>query len=278
MPFDNSIRGNGKIVNRKNSLSNQTDSGDIAPLPGNVYGKDIALETAKKLFADAYRKGGKNTLKDGEVNYSVTEIIDDNGNNFGIGVRLDSDLLAGLTDSERKQMVRMRIVEELAGNSFIAYDNGVPVEISIAKRNEKFKTDSGRMKPVVKELYNKYIGNEIKQEAVVLADELIEASVADEPSPAKHAHGWLDNYGKNDWDNRKVYLQDKNNTVWEATLHIANSTDGRKILYDIDPIKKTEGPRTSSPTTINTNIAQQDENVNHNSDQDYMDAVVLQLM
>lgn len=31
---------------RQYSLSNQTDTDDIAPLPGNVYGKDIALETA----------------------------------------------------------------------------------------------------------------------------------------------------------------------------------------------------------------------------------------
>ena len=76
MPFDNSIRGNGKSVNRKNSLSNQTDSGDIAPLPGNVYGKDIALETAKKLFADAYRKGGKNTLKDGKVKFAASSQYD----------------------------------------------------------------------------------------------------------------------------------------------------------------------------------------------------------
>lgn len=71
LPFDNSIRGNGKIVNRKNSLSNQTNSGDIAPLPGNVYGKDIALETAPvRENAAVTETAGTNTqdsVSDGEI-------------------------------------------------------------------------------------------------------------------------------------------------------------------------------------------------------------------
>ncbi len=54
--------------------------------------------------------------------------------------------------------------------------------------------------------------------------------------------------------------KDKNKTVWEATLHIANSADGRKILYDIDPIKKVEGARKSAPTTT-TNVPQNDPDV-----------------
>ena len=61
--FNDSISNNTNFVNEH--------SEEIAPLPGNVYGKDIALETAKKLFDDAYRKGWKNTLKDGEVKNSI---------------------------------------------------------------------------------------------------------------------------------------------------------------------------------------------------------------
>ncbi len=77
----------------------------------------------------------------------------------------------------------------------------------------------------------------------------------------KYAHDWLDNYGQNDWDKRTVYLQDKNKTVWEATLHIANSADGRKILYDIDPIKMTEGAGKQAPTTVNESLPQSTNNV-----------------
>lgn len=86
---------------------------------------------------------------------------------------------------------------------------------------------------VIKELYDKNINQKIKQEAVVLVDELIYAAEYDSQSPARHKHGWLDNYGKNDWDKWKVILQDQDNSIWEATLHIANSKFGEKILYMI---------------------------------------------
>lgn len=44
--------------------------------------------------------------------------------------------------------------------------------------------------------------------------------------------------GKNDWQYWTTYIQDKNNTVWEATLNVAESANGVKYLYDIDPIEK----------------------------------------
>ena len=52
------------------------------------------------------------------------------------------------------------------------------------------------------------------------------------------------------------------NAVWKATLNVANSADGRKILYDIDPIKKVEGAINSAPTTTEYSISQSEENVN----------------
>ena len=44
--------------------------------------------------------------------------------------------------------------------------------------------------------------------------------------------------GKNDWQYWTTYIQDKNNTVWEATLNVTESANGVKYLYDINPIKK----------------------------------------
>ena len=44
--------------------------------------------------------------------------------------------------------------------------------------------------------------------------------------------------GKNDWQYWTTYIQDKNNTVWEATLNVTESANGVKYLYDIDPIEK----------------------------------------
>ena len=55
--------------------------------------------------------------------------------------------------------------------------------------------------------------------------------------------------GKNDWQYWTTYIQDKNNTVWEATLNVAESANGVKYLYDISPIKKVGPPVKSSSST-----------------------------
>ena len=55
--------------------------------------------------------------------------------------------------------------------------------------------------------------------------------------------------GKNDWQYWTTYIQDKNNTVWKATLNVTESANGVKYLYDIDPIKKVGPPVKSGTST-----------------------------
>lgn len=55
--------------------------------------------------------------------------------------------------------------------------------------------------------------------------------------------------GKNDWQYWTTYIQDKNNTVWKATLNVAESANGVKYLYDISSIKKVGPPVKSSSST-----------------------------
>lgn len=201
--------------------------------------------------------------------YSIGEIVGDDQTNYGIGVHLDSTLLENLTSKERTEMVKER-VEELGGEKFTAYDNaGNAVDISIAKPKDRFRNRNGKRKPVNKDLTVKYIGNETKQESVVLLDELIETASFDKSKTPTYSHGWLDDNGKNNWDYWTTYVQDKNGTIWDVTLNIANATDGRKILYDIGPIKKVgqsieldtsllpTGQRGNSRTsTVKTSIAE----------------------
>ena len=91
-----------------------------------------------------------------------------------------------------------------------------------------------------------------------MVDELVTTSSFSKEEKARHPHGWLDNDGKNRWERWTTYLQDKNNTVWEASLRIATAADGTKYLYDIDPIneiKKMRGPgigRNSSDNSLST--------------------------
>lgn len=62
--------------------------------------------------------------------------------------------------------------------------------------------------------------------------------------------------GKNDWQYWTTYIQDKNNTVWKATLNVAESANGVKYLYDIDPIKKVGQSVKSDTSTTGDIIAQ----------------------
>ena len=166
-----------------------------------------------------------------------------------VGVYLDSTLLENLTAKEREQMVKER-VKEWGGQHFTAYDgNGNAVDVQIAAPNARFVNKNGKSVPVNKDLATKNRGSRIKQEAVVLADELVSAARHKKSRPANYPHGWLDDNGRNEWAEWKTYIQDKENSVWEATLHIATSATGEKFLYDIDPIKMAEQSENSDTST-----------------------------
>lgn len=205
----------------------------------------------------------------GNVKFSMRQnITGDSGKVYGDGVYLDSNLLDGLSDKERVQMVKARIAE-LGGQTFTAYDGNTPVEIKIESYNKSFINNKGKRAKVNNDLATKNINRKIKQETVVLSDEIIKASKFKESVPSKYSHGWLDNKGQGNWERRTVFVQEKNNSVWEATLHIADTQNGEKILYDIDPIKIVDGTASpskklgTSPTTSTTDsIRQGGENVN----------------
>ncbi len=97
------------------------------------------------------------------------------------------------------------------------------------------------------------------KEAIALVDELVVTAEYDNSKPSAYPHGWLDNSGKNDWEYWKTYIQDKNNTIWVATLNVANTANGEKVLYDISPIKKAgQAVKSATIPTINS-IAQNSE-------------------
>jgi len=97
-------------------------------------------------------------------------------------------------------------------------------------------------------------------------DEVIGAANFKEKEPAIHPHGWLDNNGKNEWEIWTTYIQDKENTIWEAKLKIANTTNGEKVLYDVYPIEMVEQVGTMTTSTTDERIPQDIDSVKQNSD------------
>lgn len=236
----------------------------------DAYGKSFGeLETVAQKWQTAFdaaehqaRNANTAASEGSGAKYSLKIIIGDSGKDYGIGVYLDSTLLENLTAKEREQMVKER-VKELGGQHFTAYDqNGNAVDVQIADQSARFINKNGKSVPVNKDLATKNRGSKIKQEAVVLADELVSAARYKQSRPANYPHGWLDDNGQNEWAEWKTYIQDKENSVWEATLHIATSATSEKYLYDIDPIKMAEQSGNSDTSTAKNSISTNGENVN----------------
>ena len=200
--------------------------------------------------AEIERTYGEKAHTNAGVKYSLSEIVAEDGTSYGIGVKLDSTLLDNLDPKDRVSLIK-EYVRELQGKVFTAFDeDGEPVDISIAEGNKRFRNSKGNRVATNKDLTTKYISKETKQEAIALIDELISTATYQGSETARHPHDWLDNDGKNDWDMWTTYVQDKNNTIWEATLHIANTTNGEKILYDISLIKKAEQSEMSDTSLL----------------------------
>ena len=235
------------------------------------------LEEVKRAFDKAYKENKASAVAD--TKYSLGEIIDQDNNSYGIGVHLDSTLLDGLSPDERVGMVK-EYIKELGGEVFTAYDNnGNAVDITIAKSNARFKNRHGKKTQVNNDLTTKHIGKEAKQEAIALIDELIVSAKYDDSKAAAYPHGWVDNNGQNNWEYWTTYIKDKNNTIWEATLNVANTANGDKLLYDINPIKKVGQSVKSDTIPTEVNISQVPKNVNGKfslsaeTDKTYLDAV-----
>lgn len=243
------------------------DRADFEKMQEEVW---VAFESNQFKNAD-----NTNPTDSEDVRYSVKEIVGDSGKNYGLGVYLDSNLLEGLTEDERVEMIK-EYVKELGGKSFNALDsNGNIVDIVIAD-NKMFRNSNGKKRPANRDLMYKNNRLPIKQEAITLVDEMVSVATYDSSKAPLYTHGWLDNNGKNDWEYYKVFVQEKNNSVWEATLNVTNSTNGEKILYDINPIKQKErGASINMETSSKKRISQTSEEVNTESKNSLKDGYVI---
>ncbi len=280
-----------KIISRIKSFMTGESLKEARLSKTEVNGILEYAEDLRKAFVDMTVNARENmmgarsgeTEESGNTKFQIREIVDEDGKDYGAGVYLDSTLLTGLSDEERKEMVKEYVKKELAGVELTAYDNnGNPVTFVVAE-NKNFRNDKGKIAPANKDLATKYRkeSKEIKQEAIPLIDELVTAAKYFGNEPSRKTHGWVDNNGANNWDYWTVYLQDKNNAVYDATLNIANDINGRKILYDIDPIKKVATGSVESDPAIatdmdNTTSANKSQEVlrkNQQRDEKYLAAV-----
>ncbi|MDD6763726.1 MAG: hypothetical protein PUD92_08915 [Clostridiales bacterium] len=126
--------------------------------------------------------------------------------------------------------------DNLAGEDIVTYDEyGTPEIISFAKSKERVTKDSATNSHKVIDKLARAKGN-VNMLSIVHIDELIKTSVL-EAKADEHSHQWLD---ENGWDFRKTYIQDRNGDIYETTLNIAKTRDGRNILYALSNTNKVD--------------------------------------
>ena len=220
---------------------------------------DALVEAAENR--SAVKAETENTAKNVKAKMSIREIIGADGNTYGIGVYLDNSLLDNLTEDERIEIVKLYIEDEIGGKILTAYDEtGTAHRIAVVD-GKKFTNQRGQRVKAYKDLEYRTDKN-IKQQAISNIEEIVLASSFVKNEPAHHSHDWIDNNGNNEWDLWRVHIQEKNGSIWTASLRIANSTRGYKILYDVWPIKKVEGARNRAAQSTAGNIPQNTEKSN----------------
>ena len=197
------------------------------------------LEKVKRAFEKAY-KAQKNTADDSGVKYSITEpFTDTNGTHYETAVLLDTDFFDGLSPRNWGKKLQTHVNERASTNPFIlpiVDESGNTTLLQFAKPNERVKKDGGSEHKVLNELSS--TSDNISKLAVVHIDEIV--SVSEENNPyytEENKHGWMD---KNGWLHRNAnVINQKNGNIYNLTIDIAKTEDGRTILYATDgKIKK----------------------------------------
>ncbi len=167
---------------------------------------------------------------------------------YGAGVILDSNIFDGVRPRAWGQVLGKYVYEKLAGTELAVYDENSDEEtIYLARENDRVTKDGAKNSHKVIDKLARYRGDNIRALATVHISEAL-ATSKHENTTAEYSHQWMDEKG---WEHRKVYLQDRSGTIYEATLNIAKGRD-RNILYDINNIRAIDKERASDGAVPST--------------------------
>ncbi len=223
-------------------------------------------EEAAKMWVDGISNQvknieNKNLTYDKDIKFSIKDNYEGpDGKTYDQVVVLDTDLFKIKKNKHKSRSAVLKdfVYEKLAGHKVIAYDGDKPVAIEFARANERVIKDGiDKDHKVIDKLARKK--HDRDRHIIAHAKELVEVSKNTNTSNSENSHQWLD---KNGWDFRKVYIVNHRGDILEATLNIANTEDGRKVLYDINKIRTisladvaTKASRGNVDSSYNKNIS-----------------------
>lgn len=222
------------------------------------------LQEAQRAFREAYRENGSLPT---ETKYSITgPFVDTNGTHFDNAVLLDTDFFDGTPPRRWGDKLRDYVDNRAANDPAIlpiVDENGETTVLEFAKPDERVtKTDHTNHRVLNKFLKN---NDNISKLAVIHIDEIV--SVSEENSPYytnEHNHQWMDEHG---WLHRNAnVINSKNGNIYNITLDIAKTADGRTILYATDG--KTKKVGNANVNSLNIKGSKQNSNFSYSLSQD----------
>ena len=191
-------------------------------------------QIVRQGFANAKANERKFGSKESGARYSIKDnVVDNNGISYNNVVVLDTNIFNGIKTRNWATILYKFVYKELAGKRVTVYDeHGNESTIEFAKMNERVKKDGAKNehKVIDKLARKKGLSENL---AVAHAEEILLVSETIPQTDAKGNHKWLD---QNGWSHKKAIIMDMKGNIYEATLNIAHSRDGRNILYDINKI------------------------------------------
>ena len=203
---------------------------------GEIEARDAA---AREWRTDEARKEKRPDIDRSDVvfadnsveSFSIVEpFVDNNGIHFDSAVLLDTTFFDGISTRDWGRELRDYVADRSKNNPFIlpiVDEKGNVQQLQFAKINERV-TKNGTNHKVINKLSNSR--DNISKLAVLHIDEIV--SISEEANPYysnKHTHQWLDEHG---WLHRTAnVINAKNGQIFNITIDIAKTKDGRIILY-----------------------------------------------
>lgn len=251
---------------------------------GKVYSKTVDLKDVAwidptqgqyaKVLEDTYRET-KNTAQDSGVRYSITESFTDSyGNHYENAVLLDTDFFDGISPRNWGERLRDEVNKRAADNPFIlpiSDEGGDIVLLQFANPKDRITKDGASNHKVLDKLSSS--SDNISKLAVIHIDEIVSVSEKNTPYfTNENNHQWLD---QNGWLHRNAnVINQKNGNIYNLTVDLAKTADGRTILYATDgKIKKVGNVQVNSlkikgsgqNSNFNDSVSEKFENVNRGS-------------
>ena len=170
-------------------------------------------------------------LDDGSRKAIVKPFKDENGKTYNNAVLLDTNFFDGLSPRNWGTKLKEYVENRSKTAPFIFQitdESGAKQDLVFAKKSDYVKKDSGSYHKALSELYE--TSDNISKLSTIHIDEIIEISEENNPYySSENSHGWFDKHG---WLHRNAnVINAKTGAIYNVTIDIAKTEDGRTVLY-----------------------------------------------